>query len=87
MSRLAGFYHREDASNILTNDPIGPDFTYGPKHMRPEVTVIFRALSLSGDGEGLAGETSCKNVDPSPSSSKIRSCNIRIAFCMAKPVV
>lgn len=49
VSRLTGLYHREDASNVLANDPTGPDFTYGAEHMRPEVTVILRALPLAGD--------------------------------------
>ena len=87
VSRLAGLYHREDATNVLTNDPTGPDLVNGTEHVRPEVTAVLRALSPAGNGKGLAWETSCEDVDPSPSSPKIRSCNIRITFCMAEPVI
>lgn len=49
VSLLAGLYHLEDASNVLTNNPIGPDFTYGAEHVRPEVTAVLRALSPAGN--------------------------------------
>ena len=87
VSRLAGLYHREDATNVLTNNPTGPDLVNGTEHVRPEVTAVLRTLSPAGNGKGLAWETSCEDVDPSPSSPKIRSCNIRITFCMAEPVI
>ena len=87
VSLLTGLYHREDATNVLTNNPIGPDLVNGTEHVRPEVTAVLRALSPAGNGKGLAWETSCEDVDPSPSSPKIRSCNIRITFCMAEPII
>ena len=87
VSRLAGLYHREDATNVLTNNPTGPDLVNGTEHVRPEVTAVLRALSPAGNGKGLAWATSCEDVDPSPSSPKIRSCNIRITFCMAEPII
>lgn len=49
VSRLAGLYHREDATNVLTNDPTGPDFVNGTEHVRPEVKAVLRAPSLAGD--------------------------------------
>jgi hypothetical protein len=45
VSRLAGLYHREDATNVLTNDPTGPDLVNGTEHVRPEVTAVLRAPS------------------------------------------
>lgn len=87
VSRLAGLYHLEDATNVLTNNPTGPDLVNGTEHVRPEVTAVFRTLSPAGNGKGLAWKTSREDVDPSPSSPKIRSCNIRITFCMVEPVI
>ena len=49
VSRLAGLYHLEDATNVLTNNPTGPDLVNGTEHVRPEVTAVLRALSLAGD--------------------------------------
>jgi hypothetical protein len=55
--------HIDEAVNILTNDPTGPDFRYDTEHFRPECTVIFLALSLPGNAERLAGETSAYKVN------------------------
>lgn len=44
----AGLYHRDDASNVFTKDISGTNLSYCSKHLRPEVTVILRAVSLSG---------------------------------------
>ena len=49
VSRLTGLYHLEDATNVLTNNPIGPDLVNGTEHVRPEVTAVLRAPSLAGD--------------------------------------
>lgn len=49
VSRLTGLYHLEDATNVLTNDPTGPDLVNGTEHVRPEVTAVLRAPSLAGD--------------------------------------
>ena len=87
VSRLTGLYHLEDATNVLTNDPTGPDLVNGTEHVRPEVTAVLRTSALAGDRKRLAGETSCENVDPSPSLPKIRSCNVCITFCMVEPVI
>ena len=32
---LAGLYHREDSSNVLANEPSGPDFTQSADNLRP----------------------------------------------------
>ena len=45
----AGLNHREDSSNVLANDPSRPDFTHSADNLRPEVAVIIRSFSLSGD--------------------------------------
>ena len=55
-SDVNGLYHREDASNVLTNDPARPDVANNAQHFRPEVTVIRRAASLSCHAEWLAGK-------------------------------
>ena len=51
---LALLDHREDASNVLSHDPIGLDFVDNTEHVRPEVAVICRASSLPGITERLA---------------------------------
>lgn len=56
VSRLAGLYHREDATNVLTNDPTGPDLVNGTEHVRPEVTAVLRAPSLAGAEKGWQGK-------------------------------
>jgi hypothetical protein len=48
--------HADDPSNILSNNPSGPEFLHHSKHFRPEVTVILCALSLPGNTERLTGE-------------------------------
>jgi hypothetical protein len=50
--------HADEPSNILTNDPSGPDFLYNSAHFRPEVTVILLAPSLPGCREWLARKSS-----------------------------
>jgi hypothetical protein len=55
--------HREDSSNVFTNEPIGLDFVNAAVHVRPEVAVIFRASALPGKTKGLARKASCEYVD------------------------
>jgi len=50
-------FHVDDSSNVLTNDPSGPDFRYDSEHFRPEMAVIILALSLPGNAERLARES------------------------------
>jgi hypothetical protein len=56
------------ASNILSNDPAGPDSFDNPKHFRPEVSVILIASSDPGKREGLAGVSPCDDVNQSSKS-------------------
>jgi hypothetical protein len=51
------------ASNILSNDPAGPDSFDNPKHFRPEVSVIFIASSDPGKAKGLARISAANNVN------------------------
>ena len=61
--------------------------SYGPEHMRPEVTVIIRSFSLACDREWLTRKTSCKDIDFSSPFSEICRCDICITFCIFKPVI
>jgi hypothetical protein len=57
----------DEASNVLSKHPSGPELVHEPMHFRPEVAVIFLASLLSGNGERLAGEASANNVNcPDP---------------------
>jgi hypothetical protein len=53
----------DDPRHILTNDPSGPEFVYDAAHFRPEVTVIFLASALPGEGKRLARESAGNNVN------------------------
>jgi len=55
--------HADVPSNILSNDPSGPEFVHEPTKFRPEVAVIFLALSLPGSGKGLAWVSAANNVN------------------------
>jgi hypothetical protein len=55
-------FHSDDSRNVLANDPSGSDFCNNAAHLRPEMTVIFRASSLPGVTEGLAREPSANKV-------------------------
>jgi hypothetical protein len=55
--------HADVASNVLSNDPSGPEFVHEPTKFWPEVAVIFRALSLPGSGKGLAWVSPANNVN------------------------
>jgi hypothetical protein len=59
--------HADVPSNVLTNDPSGPECLDKTAHLWPEVTVIFRAKSLPGMTEGLAGIPSGDNINSSNS--------------------
>jgi hypothetical protein len=56
------------ASNVLSNDPAGPDSFDNSKHLRPEVSVILIASSDPGKREGLAGISPCDDVNHSSKS-------------------
>jgi len=55
--------HADVASNVLSNDPSGPEFSHEPTKFRPEMAVIFLASSLPGSGERLAGVSPANNVN------------------------
>jgi hypothetical protein len=57
-------FHRDDSSNILTNEPSGLCPVNNSEHFRPERTLIFRASSLPGDTERLARKSPCEKVNP-----------------------
>ena len=57
-------FHRDDSTNIFTNDPSGLGFPNNSQHFRPDRTVIFRASSLPGDTERLARKSPCEQVNP-----------------------
>jgi hypothetical protein len=48
--------HADEASNVLSKHPSGPELRHDPAHLRPEETVIVCASSLPGAGERLAGK-------------------------------
>jgi hypothetical protein len=79
--------HREEASNIFSNDPTGPDFIDATVHVRPEVTVILRASSLPGITERLAWESSRENIDLASPFPKICFCDVVITLTMWIPVI
>lgn len=55
--------HADVPSNVLSNDPSWPEFFDKAAILRPEVAVIFRAPSLPGCGERLAGVSAANNVN------------------------
>jgi hypothetical protein len=56
-------FHRGDASNVLNHNPARPHGLDDAAHRRPEVAVIFRASTLPGCGEWLAGESPTDDVN------------------------
>ena len=56
-------FHRDDSSNIFTNDPSGSRLANNAEHFRPDRTVICLAESLPGDTERLARKSTCEQVD------------------------
>jgi hypothetical protein len=55
--------HADVASNVLSNDPSGPEFVHEPTKFWPEVAVIFLALSLPGCGKWLAWVSAANNIN------------------------
>jgi hypothetical protein len=55
--------HADVPSNVFSNDPSGPEFVHEPTKFRPEMAVIFLALSLPGSGKGLAWVSPANNVN------------------------
>jgi hypothetical protein len=55
--------HADVPSNVLSNDPSGPEFVHEPTKFWPEVAVIVLACALPGCGEWLAGVSPANNVN------------------------
>lgn len=55
----------DESRHIFTNNPSGPECRDSIPHCRPEVTVVFRAKSVPGDGERLAREAPGEQVNSS----------------------
>ena len=85
--KYPSFDHSGDSSNVLTNDPSGPDFANSPEHLRPEITVIVSSSSLSGIRKRLAGEASGEDINLSSPFSKVCFCDVFIGFAFGKPIV
>jgi hypothetical protein len=83
-------FHRDDSSNIFTNDPSGLGFPNNSQHFRPDRTVICLAESLPGDTERLARKSTCEQVNPGVVGSvegedvgmdaRHSACRLRLAF-------
>lgn len=66
-SEKPSFCHCGETSNVLTNNPSGPDFANSAQHFRPEVTLVFSPPPLTCIGKRLAGKASGEDVDaPAP---------------------
>ena len=86
-SENPSFHHSGDSSNILTDNPSGPDFVNNPEHLRPEITVISRPPPFSGKTEGLAGESTREDIDASPPLFEICFRDVFIGFAFREPVL
>ena len=83
---LALLDHREDASNVFANHPIGLHFVNTAVHVRPEVAVIFRASSLPGVTERLARKSASEHVDSSAPLGEVGLCDVFITFALREPI-
>lgn len=68
--------HADDASNIFTTDPTGPNFRDNASHFRPEVTGIGCAFSFPSKAPRLTGEPTSNDV--SGNCSAVELSNIAI---------
>jgi hypothetical protein len=85
-SEYPSFDHSGDSSNILTNDPSGPDFVNNPEHLRPEITLVLSSPSLSSIGKRLAGESPREYINLSSPLSEICLCNVLITLRFWEPI-
>ena len=53
----------DEANNVFSKHPSGPQFLDKPAILRPEGAVIFSTQSLPCDAVRLTGESSANNVD------------------------
>jgi hypothetical protein len=72
--------HREDSSNVFSNDPIGLDLVNTAEHVRPEVAVILRASSLPGITERLAGKAAGEYIDSASPLGEVGCGDVFITF-------
>jgi hypothetical protein len=80
-------YHRNEASNVLANDPSGLDFGNGTQHFREEVAVILRSLSSSCKGERLAWKAACEDIHTAPPFRKVCFSDVFISLTVGKPIM
>ena len=85
-SEYPSFDHSGDSSNVLTNDPSGPDFVNSPQHLRPEVTLVLSSPPFSGIGKRLAGKASGEDINLSSPLCEICLCDVFITLGLGKPV-
>jgi hypothetical protein len=71
--------HVDDVSNILPNNPTGPQVLDEPKHFRPEITVVVFPKLESGSAEWLAGK-SARQYCNVRHSGKSNVCPIDISY-------
>ena len=84
---LALLDHREDSSNVLSNNPIGSDLVNAAEHVRPEVAVILRAASLPGITEWLTRKSASENVDSSSPLGEVCCGDVFITFTVWVPII
>jgi hypothetical protein len=66
-ARLQVFEHPVSAESaeprhVLSHDPSGSHFSHQPVKLRPEPTGVIASCALTGDRDGLAGESSNESV-------------------------
>jgi hypothetical protein len=76
-----------NSENILAHDPAGTYLMYCSKHLRPEISVIFRPFSLACNAEWLARETSGEDIDASSPRNKVCISDINILYGIGVMVV
>ena len=84
---LALLDHREDSSNVFSNNPIGSDLVNAAEHVRPEVAVIFRASASPGITERLARKAASEHVHSSAPLCEVGCCDVFIRFAVWVPIV
>jgi hypothetical protein len=62
---------RDDASNVFANDPRRSRECNNCAHRRPEIAVVVVSLLVTGDAEGLTGESATDNIDSSKPTQSV----------------
>lgn len=81
------FDHSGETSNVLTNDPSGPDFVNNAEHLRPEITVVVCPPPTSCVGKRLAWESSREDVDAPAPLCKVCFRDVIVTFGVWEPVL